>query len=117
MQIELQDMYDHGIRYPTWSYGESKVPTAEEKLFTEQIFRMRNDIGFPKDKIYIQGLLDTQNSYTGYRISLSQAAANVIYWRNHTETWGYEDTYFTGEDEAGTAKLVLLQPYWDVYSS
>ena len=114
MQIELQDMYDHGIRYPTWSHGESQVPTTEEKFFTEQIFRMRNDIGFPKDKIYIQGLLDTQNSYTGYRISLSQAAANVIYWRNHTETWGYEDTYFTGEDEAGKDKLVLLQPYWDV---
>jgi hypothetical protein len=105
--LELQDMKDHGVVYPTL-YQED-----DENLDTA--LALRDTVGLPKDKIYLLGVNPGQDAYIGNAIDpagLTTIATKVINWRNHTETYGYTDTYFYGMDEARGDILLSQRPAW-----
>ena len=106
--IELQNMKDHGVMYPTiYQKDDGNLDAA---------LTIRDSVGFPKDKIYL--LADypsTYNSYIGNPTDPAglQAVANkVINWRGHTESHGYKTTYFYGIDEAWSDVLATEIPAW-----
>jgi hypothetical protein len=103
MLIELQDMKDHGVLYPTvYQPDDAKLDT---------VLTLRNTVGFPKDSIYLGPL----NPYIGNATDLAGliAIANaVINWRNHTGTYGYQTTYFYGMDEVTGSILTSQRPAW-----
>jgi hypothetical protein len=110
MLIELQDMKDHGIMYPTFAQNN------DTKL--DAVFALRNTVGFPKDKIFLVpggGWYTSFSSYIGNPTSAAGLAAlkgNVTMWRNHTRTYGYTDTYFYGMDEAVSPTLETQRTAW-----
>ena len=104
---ELQDMKDHGVLYPTLYQGDNK--------FVDTVLNIRNQNGLPKDKIYIVSDFPEHLNYIGNvsdEAGLATIANKVMNWRNHTETFGYKDTYFYGIDEAGSAILLSERPAW-----
>jgi len=106
---ELQDMKDHGVLYPTL-YQED-----DENLDTALV--IRDTIGLPKDKIYLLGVNPGQDAYIGNATDpagLTTIANKVIIWRNHTETYGYKNTYFYGMDEVKGDILLSQRPAWQV---
>ena len=105
--IELQDMKDHGVLYPTlYQQDNKKLDTA---------LALRNTAGLPKDKIYLLGTWVGHDSYIGNGSTLAELAAiaaTVKNWRNHTETYGYKNTYFYGIDEVKGDILLSQRPAW-----
>ena len=91
-KAELQNMKEHGVLYPTlYSWYEEKVETE---------LSIRNEIGLPKDHIYLLGI--------GTDTPISQ----VIRWKNITSQYGYQNTYVYGIDEASGAALQAERPAW-----
>ena len=105
--IELQDMIEHGVLYPTlYQQDNAKLDTA---------LALRDTAGLPKDKIYLLGTWVGHDSYIGNGSTPAELAAiadTVINWRNHTETYGYRDTYFYGLDEVKGDILLSQRPAW-----
>jgi PKD repeat protein len=107
MFVELQDMKDHGVVYPTLY--------QKDDANLNSVLTLRDTIGLPKDKIYIAGLYPSHNAYIGNPTDPAglQAVANkVINWRGHTESHGYTTTYFYGIDEAWSDVLATEIPAW-----
>jgi hypothetical protein len=106
---ELQDMKDHGVLYPTlFQQDNTKLDT---------VLRIIETAGLPHDKIYLLGSWSGHNAYIGNGKSpaeLAAIAATVINWRNHTETYGYQNTYFYGIGEAQTKGINIQsqRPAW-----
>ena len=97
IQPELQDMYNHGIRYPT--FGNDNNSRVDD------MFNMRATVGFPKDRIYLfpgGGWETSWSDYLGEPQSVPDllAANNTIkMWLNRTNTYGYTNTYFYAINE------------------
>jgi PKD repeat protein len=99
--IELQNMKEHGVLYPTLHQEDT------EYLDTE--LALRNAVGLPKDKIYINSwFIGNATDPAG----LTTLANKVINWRNHTESYGYTNTYFYGIDEAKGDILLSQRAAW-----
>ena len=104
--IELQNMKDHGILYPSLNPVEATYNTA---------LSLRDAAGLPKDKIYI---VDDQPGHSAYignaqdPAGLTTIANKVINWRNRTQAHGYTNTYFYGIDEAKGSLLSSERPAW-----
>jgi len=106
-QAELQDMKDHGVLYPTLY--------QEDDSGLESALALRDAVGLPKDKIYLFSVHPEQDAYIGNAkdpAGLTKIANTVINWRNHTETYGYTNTYFYGMDEAKGDILLSQKPAW-----
>ncbi len=90
--IELKDMFDHGILYP--SHYEDALGTLEDTL------KIQNSIGFPKDRFHSLGLLVRP------RTTLKQ----VKDWQKVLVKYGYDPKglYMYGQDEASGAALAKL---------
>jgi PKD repeat protein len=109
MLIELQDMKDHGILYPTFYQHSNNNATINAAL------TQRDTIGFPKDKIYTWSTPGSQWGYIGNAqdaAGLATIANNVVKYRNLTQTHGYCATYFYGIDEAKGSQLSSQLPAW-----
>jgi PKD repeat protein len=105
MLIELQDMKDHGVLYPTL-YMHSTV-------FLDQSLTLRDTIGFPKDRIYTLG--SSVYTYIGNptdTAGLATVATTVNNMRNRTSSHGYTSTYFYGIDELMGAAVTAERPAW-----
>ena len=103
MAMELQDMKDHGVSYPTLYQPDTpKLDTA---------LALRDTVGFPKDSIYLGPLTPSIGNATD-PAGLATIADKVITWRNHTETYGYQNTYFYGMDEVTGSILTSQRPAW-----
>ena len=111
--IELQNMKDHGVLYPTLYQWYAANPI--DAVLLDDALTLRDTVGFPKDKIY---LVDTSSQYASYignaqdPAGLEAIANTVINWRNRTEAHGYTDTYFYGMDEARGETLLSQRPAW-----
>jgi hypothetical protein len=111
--IELQNMKDHGVLYPTLYQWYAANPI--DAVLLEDALASRDTVGFPKDKIY---LVDTNSQYSSYignaqdPAGLKAIANTVINWRNLTEAHGYADTYFYGMDEARGETLLSQRLAW-----
>ena len=103
MFMELQDMKEHGVFYPTlYQPDTAKLDTA---------LALRDTVGFPKDSIYLGPLTPSIGNATD-PAGLATIADTVITWRNHTETYGYQNTYFYGMDEVTGSILTSQRPAW-----
>ena len=105
--LELQDMKDHGVLYPTlYQEDDANLDTA---------LALRDTVGLPRDTIYLWGASPGQDAYIGNAsdpAGLEIIADKVMKWRNHTETYGYKNTYFYGIDEATGDMLVSQRAAW-----
>ena len=105
--IELQDMKNHGVLYPTlYQEDNGKLDNA---------LALRDAAGLPKDKIYLLGVYDGHDSYIGSgstAAELAEIAATVKNMRNHTKAYGYSNTYFYGLDEVKGDDLVAQRAAW-----
>jgi len=104
MLIELQNMKDHGVLYPTfYQHRNDEIDAALD---------LRDTVGFPKDKIYTLGggysLIENTTDTAG----LATIANNVNQMRGYTESHGYTDTYFYGMDEAQGDVLLSQRQAW-----
>jgi hypothetical protein len=107
MAIELQNMKDHGVLYPTFDQHRNDASAIEAYL------TLRDTVGFPKDKIYLYGWCDINScaslTYIGNptdTAGLNFAATKVAKMRNYTRSHGIRDTYFYGIDEAAGSKFL-----------
>ena len=105
--LELQDMKEHGVVYPTlYQEDDGNLDTA---------LALRDTVGLPRDTIYIWGASPGQDAYIGNAsdpAGLETIADTVVKWRNHTETHGYTNTCFYGMDEATGDTLVSQRAAW-----
>jgi hypothetical protein len=105
MVLELQDLKDHGIAYPTLYWHTTE--------FLDQSLTLRDRMGFPKDKIYtLASSDDTQIGNPTDAAGLAHAAKLVKTMRNFTESHGYASTYFYGIDEAMGAEVTAQRTAW-----
>ncbi len=105
MVLELQDLKDHGIVYPTLYWHTTE--------FLDQSLTLRDTVGFPKDKIYTLG--NSANTEIGNptdTAGLATVANLVLKIRNYTESHGYTSTYFYGIDEAMGAEVTAQRTAW-----
>jgi len=104
--LELQNMKDHGILYPTMSSRYDTTAGTDLSI--------RNQIGFPKDHIYLFSI-ETGNptSQTG----LAALKDAVIGWKKIVTNYGYQDVYFYGMDEANNTVLQSERPAWQAVHS
>jgi hypothetical protein len=105
MVLELQDLKDHGIAYPTLYWHTTE--------FLDQSLTLREKAGFPKDKIYTLASSDaTQIGNPTDAAGLANVAKIVKMMRNFTESHGYTSTYFYGIDEAMGTKVTAQRTAW-----
>jgi len=105
MVLELQDLKDHGIAYPTLYWHTTE--------FLDQHLTLRDKAGFPKDKIYtLASSDDTQIGNPTDAAGLAHAAKIVKTMRNFTESHGYTSTYFYGIDEAMGTEVTAQRTAW-----
>lgn len=100
--VELKDMKDHGVQYPT-IYSEDA-----DKIGTELF--LRNQSGLPDDHIFVMGIR-TGNS-TDTRI-LTRLGDTVRKWKTITSRYGFGDMYIYGIDEAEGDLLQSERPAWE----
>jgi hypothetical protein len=104
--IELENMKDHGVLYPSLYALEGNQDT---------VLAIRNTVGLPKDKIYVYDIEPGHTAYIGNAqdpAGLTTIANKVLHWRNITESYGYTTTYFYGIDEAKGTALSSQRPAW-----
>ena len=107
--VELQDMKDHGVSYPTF-YQHSN-----DKANINAYLNLRDTVGFPKDKIYTIGSCTSNcGQWTTIGnptdpVGLAEVANKVKIIRNFTNSHGYTDTYFYGFDELKESTGLLTQ--------
>jgi hypothetical protein len=104
--IELKDMKDHGVLYPTlnqWYLDDEQSSTLKLAL------SLRNKTGLPAGHVYLMDLL-TGNS-TDEDV-LSRLERDVTGWKRITAQYGYHDVYVYGIDEAQDSVLRSERMAW-----
>ena len=102
--IELQDLKDHGVLYPTFY--------QHNNMYIDPALTLRDTVGFPKDNIYTFGGGFSYIGNANDPASLAKVADNVNQMMNYTKAHGYNETYFYGIDEAKGDVLVSQRPAW-----
>lgn len=100
--LELKDMKEHGIQYPT-VYCWDPDNVATELL-------LRNHSGLPNDHIFVLGI-GTGNSADPR--NLTRLGETVRQWKNITSRYGFHDMYIYGIDEAEGNLLQSERPAWE----
>ena len=102
MFMELQDMKEHGVLSNTLPtrYGKTGYGTG---ITGYRWFSKRQ---------HLPGTPDPLNWQCNRSAGLTTIADKVITWRNHTETYGYTNTYFYGMDEVTGNILTSQRPAW-----
>jgi hypothetical protein len=101
--IEIQNMKDHGILYPTLRQGYGEL------LGTALSLRRR--VGLPTDKIFSLGISTQDVEGDDKLISYS---SDVKKWKSLMTLYGYEDLYVYGKDEAKGDALRKQRLAWEV---
>lgn len=103
-RIELNDMKDHGVLYPT--LYQSRDDLALFKRYIE----IRDEVGLPKDKIYV---LATNAGNSDDPIKLKALEMRIRKWVEILKTYGYEEIFIYGIDEATGDKLLSQRKAWE----
>jgi hypothetical protein len=103
MKLEMEDMRNHGVYYPT-SYQ------TFDRL--GEYLDLRNQVGLPTDKFYSLGF--GANQY--YLPDLPGYVAKIEMWKDSLAHYGYDSTnlFLYGLDEADSASLLQQLAVWDV---
>jgi hypothetical protein len=105
--LELQNMKDHGVLYPTnyiW-YAEDDPGNQTLRL----ALSLRNQTGLPTDHIYLLSL-ETGNSTSAKDLTLLERDVNN--WKKVASQFGYREVYSYGIDEARGEVLRSERPAW-----
>lgn len=104
--VELKNMKDHGIAYPTLFEYEGNVETA---------LSIRNQSGLQKDHIYLHDGIETGNATN--QTDLTDLKNQITRWKNTTSYYGYQEVYIYGIDEATDDILRSERPAWEAVHS
>ena len=109
--LELQDMKEHGIAYPTmfqyeWFQYKWNLTTA---------LLLRNQSGLPMDHIYLHDGIETGNPTS--QTDLTNLKNNVIRWKNTCAQYGFGQVYIYGIDEGSNDILQSERPAWQAVHS
>jgi hypothetical protein len=105
-KIELQNMKDHGVLYPTLYQGYSDIELLRKAL------EIRNSVNLPKDKLYTMAMgLSTDYSSTD---RLAWLPGYISTWRKLVSEYNYVDFYIYGIDEAKGDTLKVQQRAWQI---
>ena len=102
MKIELQDMKDHGVLYPTcYNFAD----------YLGKSLKLRNEIGLPKDKFFTLGFHTGSNSSSS---ALASLTLKIKQWKDSLNHYGYDTTnlYIYGIDEGSITQLQQQIPVW-----
>jgi hypothetical protein len=100
--LELKNMEDHGIAFPTLFEYEGNLETA---------LSIRNQSGLQKDHIYLHDGIETGNSTS--QADLTDLKNQVTRWKNTTSYYGFGEVYIYGIDEATDDILRSERPAWE----
>jgi hypothetical protein len=105
--IELQNMKDHGVLYPSIYNWYSEWGPYNQSLILA--LSLRKQSGLPTDHIYVNGLdIGNQTSID----DLTRLEKLVNNWITTTSQYGYCNTYIYGIDEARGDVLRSERPAW-----
>lgn len=99
-RAEMEDLKKHGIEYPTTYQVLSNVHND---------LRVRNEVGFPKDKLFCVGL-KTGNPRSSP--GLDKLQQDIKNWQNKIAEFGYDTLLIYGIDEARGELLKSQRPAW-----
>lgn len=105
-RIELNDMKSHGVRYPTLYQ-----PRGDLDLF-KQYLLIRDEVGLPKDKIYILATNTNIGNSTDPAI-LKSFEVGIGKWVVLLKEHGYEEVFIYGIDEATGDRLLSQRKAWE----
>lgn len=100
-RAEMKDLKEHGIMYPT---------TYQILKHLHNDLRIRNEIGFPNDKLFSVGL-KTGNSQS--IMELNKLAGEIKNWQVKIKEYGYDTLFIYGIDEAKGEILRSQRPAWN----
>jgi len=100
--LELKNMKEHGIAYPTLFEYEYNLETA---------LSIRNQSGLPKNHIYLHDGIETGNASS--QTGLIDLENQITLWKNVTSQYGYQEIYIYGIDEARGDVLQSERPAWE----
>jgi hypothetical protein len=103
--IEMQDMRDHGVLYPTIYQPLDKQ--------IGQALSIRKKVGLPFDKLYTLGI-NTENVDTGGSIWLMKLQSGIKNWKDLVSRYGYKELYIYGKDEASGNELKSQRGAWQL---
>jgi hypothetical protein len=106
LEMDLSDMRDHGVLYPTVYYWESRTRT---RTHLEADLAARDRVGLPKDPTYFIGV------YPGSprdAAGLKALRAKVTSWLEFFAKTGRSEIYFYGKDEAKGQAIRDQRPAW-----
>lgn len=101
-RAEIADMKAHGVMYPT-NYQPWKEP------FLERVLQIRSEVGMPGGPFFTLGQ-GTGNSTDPVR--LAQLQESVRKWIELCGSYGYDEVYFYGLDEATGEQLISQRAAW-----
>jgi len=102
---ELNDMKKHGIQYPTFYQHKYK---QMEEMFGIAL-TLRNQVGFPKDRLYSRGISTGNPTSTQ---DLTALGDEVTAWLNAIKGYGFSNLYVYGIDEAKGDELISQRAAW-----
>ena len=96
--IELQNMKDHGVLYPTIEQGYDNWSPFIQSL--NLALSLRKQTGLPTDHIYVLNFGNMQIDKSTQKINLTKLEQDVNNWKTITSQNGFGDVYIYGIDEA-----------------
>jgi len=101
-RAEIEDFFAHGVLYPAnyQSWDEALLP---------RVLEIRREAGLPAGRFYTLGQ-STGSPTTPAQ--LEQLAAGVKRWVDFCGTFGYDEVYFYGIDEAREDRLKAQRTAW-----
>lgn len=101
LRLELSDMKEHGILYPTTYQTYSNL---------DGDLQIRNEVGLPNDKLFAAGFKIGTPQTTN---DLNTLKTQVLNWKNKIAQYGYKTLYAYGVDEASGAQLTAQRQAWE----
>lgn len=99
-RTEMKDLKAHGIMYPT---------TYQILKHLHNDLRIRNEVGFPRDKLFSVGLKTGNPQAAG---ELNKFENDIKRWKKKIQEYGYDTLFIYGIDEARGALLKSQRPAW-----
>jgi hypothetical protein len=100
-ESELKNMRDHGVDNPN-----VYQPLNENRV--KQVLSLRNEIGLPTENLYVLGTSTGKLAH----ISLEELLQEVVKWQSLASSYGYDQMYIYGKDEATGDKLLEQRNAW-----
>jgi len=106
-KIELQNMKDHGVLYPTL-YQDYYSDTD----LLRKALEIRNSVNLPKDKLYTMAMGVTTDYSSADK--LARLPIDISKWQKLLSEYNYTDFYIYGMDEATGDTLKAQRRAWKI---